>query len=102
MQVLSLCDVAQQARPQSHRPPLLSTVPAFALTLASATASLGGVRLAVRRVTDTKQYWTSASGREFVTCALPGDKGSRGACSLIIDPGFKENFTTANMSPRYR
>ena len=104
LQVLGLCIAAQ---PHHHHHQSQLSVPHLALALSSATAGLGlggGIRLAVRRVMDTKQYWTSASGREFVTCALPGDSssGSRGACSLIIDPGFKEHFATANMSPRYR
>ena len=102
--MLGLCIAAQQ--PHHHQSPL--SVPHFALALSSAAAGLslgGGIRLAVRRVMDTKQYWTSASGREFVTCALPGDSSSgssRGACSLIIDPGFREHFATATMSQRYR
>lgn len=73
-------------------------LPLFALALGRATWALG-CRLAIRRVMDPQQYWSSCLGSTFVVCALAPVQGEQHW--LIVSPGFKDLFATPQMSPRY-
>lgn len=74
-------------------------VPEFALSLGVEMAKVG-CRTALRRVSDTKQYWSRSMRNTFVLCILPGASGR--PVAVVVDPNFKEQFRTAHMTPRYR
>ena len=81
-------------------------VPELAVELSAAVSRLG-CRVVVRRVTDSKQYWSKAMGRMFAICTLPSVPGGTAGGSqvgggLVIDPNFKAQFITPNMTQRYR
>ena len=85
------------------------TIPQLAVAL-SASVSRMGCRVIVRRVTDSKQYWSKSMGRTFVICTLPGTGADGSSASapmqigggLVIDPNFKDQFSTPQMTQRYR
>lgn len=76
----------------SAQPPYLSYVPEVALRL-----SCLGHRIVVRRVTDSKHYWSKSMTNLFCYCVLPGT-----GIGYVLDPSFKEHFRAGRMSDRYR
>ncbi|GAX77427.1 hypothetical protein CEUSTIGMA_g4872.t1 [Chlamydomonas eustigma] len=75
------------------------SVPDLAVALSHAVQNLG-CRVLVRRVTDSKQYWSKSMGSTFIICTLPTSPGQVGS-GLVIDPNFKDQFHTPNMTQRY-
>ena len=95
-------------------------VPELAVALSAAVSCLG-CRVLVRRVTDTKHYWSKATGCTYAICVLPASHHrpslagvtaagfrvsepppSAVGTGLVIDPNFRAKFSTPVMSPRYR
>ncbi|GIL88709.1 hypothetical protein Vretimale_17288 [Volvox reticuliferus] len=72
--------------------PYLSSIPEVALRL-----SCLGHRMVVRRVTDSRHYWSRSMTNMFCYCVLP-DTG----IGYVLDPSFKDHFRAAMMSDRYR
>ncbi len=83
----------------SSGPDCCCPVPELALALSAAVCRLG-CRVVVRRVTDTRQYWSKSMGNTFAICTLPG--GGPPGGGLVVDPNFREQFSTAHMTQRYR
>ncbi|KAG2451846.1 hypothetical protein HYH02_003622 [Chlamydomonas schloesseri] len=79
---------AAPAQPAAY----LSYVPEVALRL-----SCLGHRIVVRRVTDSKHYWSKSMTNMFCYCVLPGT-----GIGYVLDPSFKEHFRAGRMSDRYR
>ena len=82
------------------------SVPELAVALSAAVSRLG-CRVVVRRVTDTKQYWSKSLGNAFVICTLPAHgvgsaSSSQVGGGLVVDPGLKAQFNTPHMTQRYR
>ena len=95
-------------------------VPELAVALSAAVSCLG-CRVLVRRVTDTKHYWSKGTGCTYAICVLPAAQHrpslagvaaagfrvsepppSAVGTGLVIDPNFKAKFSTPVMSSRYR
>ena len=94
-------------------------VPELAIAISAAVSCLG-CRVLVRRVTDSKQYWSKGTGCTYAICVMPsthrpslasvaaaGFKVSEPppaavGTGLVIDPNFKAKFTTPIMTSRYR
>ncbi len=72
--------------------PHLSNVPEVALRL-----SCLGHRVVVRRVTDSKHYWSKSMANLFCYSLLPGT-----GTGYVVDPVFREHFRAGRMSDRYR
>ncbi|GFR49795.1 hypothetical protein Agub_g11733 [Astrephomene gubernaculifera] len=72
--------------------PYLSSVPEVALRL-----SCLGHRVVVRRVVDSRQYWSKSMTNTFCYSVLPGT-----GIGYVLDPGFKEHFRAGCMSDRFR
>ncbi len=93
--------IAQQLR--RGRPPGATgptcPVPELAVALAASVSHLG-CKVLVRRVQDTKQYWSKCMGSTFVICTLPGSAKSLGR-GLVIEPELRELFATSLATPRY-
>ncbi|GLI66593.1 hypothetical protein VaNZ11_010513 [Volvox africanus] len=70
----------------------LSSVPEVALRL-----SCLGHQVVVRRVTDSRQYWSRSMTNMFCYCVLPGT-----GIGYVLDPNFKDHFKSNSMSDRYR
>ncbi|KXZ52616.1 hypothetical protein GPECTOR_9g661 [Gonium pectorale] len=82
----------QQGAAAAASLPYLSSVPEVALRL-----SCLGHRVVLRRVVDTKQYWSKSMTNAFCYVVLPGT-----GIGYVLDPGFKEHFRAGCMSDRYR
>lgn len=54
-------------------------------------------KMVVRRVMDSKLYWSKSMTSVFCYCVLPGT-----GVGYVLDPNFKEHFKTGHMSIRYR
>ncbi|GIL60777.1 hypothetical protein Vafri_15220 [Volvox africanus] len=78
-------------RPMPQRSPL-SSVPEVALRL-----SCLGHQVVVRRVTDSRHYWSRSMTNMFCYCVLPGT-----GIGYVLDPNFKDHFKSNSMSDRYR
>lgn len=56
-----------------------------------------GHRVVVRRVTDSKHYWSKSMANLFCYSLLPGT-----GIGYVVDPAFREHFRAGRMSDRYR
>lgn len=78
----------------------ITPLPVFSLALSAASAR-HGLRVVLRRITNTKQYWAGSKGSAFLLC-IPAGVNTISSETLIVDPGFRTLFETPRMTPRYR
>lgn len=58
-----------------------------------------GYEVVVRKVLDSREYWTKSMTNTFICCL---HQSPEGCAEYVVDPNFKELFRVAYMSDPYR